>query len=145
MYSIPYLCNVITFDFRKLSAQEAYILEAGILLHICNELKTIFREKYRNYFQLINVTHEMEDVMLDENYIRLILQDILFTEEYNLSGIAYYTQTPEDVVYDIACGNNIRPSAVFLQKIIELHKLVRHELYETIFRKIISTQLAEAS
>jgi hypothetical protein len=69
--------------------------------------------------------------------LRCIINDILMTEEYTLSGIACYTQTPEEIVYDLAIGLNTNPSAIFLRKIIELHRFIRRELYASIIEKII--------
>jgi hypothetical protein len=59
----------------------------------------------------------------------------LSTGEYSLQGIAYYTGTHEDVMQELASGLNTKPLATVLQKIIELHKTVRHNLYYAIGKK----------
>jgi hypothetical protein len=87
----------------------------------------------------------MEIAMFEANFIRCIINDILSTEEYTLSGIAYYTETPEEIVYDIAIGHNTSPSANLLRKIIELHRSVRRDLYRSIVEKIISEYSANSS
>lgn len=138
MSAIQPLCTLLGINTRKLSKNEIYILEAELLRHICRELKEFFRNQYRNYFRLMKFTTEMEDTMLDANYIRFAIKDILVTEEYTLDGIACYTQTPQDVVYEIAIGSNTRPSATFLQRIIDLHRTVKRELYDTIIKKFLS-------
>ncbi|MBA3660150.1 MAG: hypothetical protein H0W64_00300 [Gammaproteobacteria bacterium] len=79
--------------------------------------------------------------MLENDFARLITNDILSTEEYNLKGIARYSDTPEDVIQEVIDGRNIRPSATFLWRIIELHRSVRRELYDAIIRKIINSNL----
>lgn len=121
---------------KSLSKEEKLILEADLLANICKELKEIFRKQYSNYFRLMKFDTEMEDSMLDMNYIRLALKDILLSGEYTLSGIAYYTQTPEEVVYEVVIGSNLRPSAVFLQRVIDLHREVKRDLYILIRKKI---------
>jgi len=48
---------------------------------------------------------EKEKSMIESNFIRCIINDILSTEEYTLPGIAYYTDTPEEIIIegDIIC------------------------------------------
>ena len=81
----------------------------------------------------------MENIMLEANFIRCVINDILLTNEYTLQGIAYYTQTPEDVIYDIAVGNNQSPSFPLSRKIIEIHRTIKPDLYRNILKKIIIT------
>lgn len=59
-------------------------------------------------------TLEMEETMLETNFIRLIIKDILSTGEYSPQGIACYTDTHEDIVQDLASGLNTKPLATFL-------------------------------
>jgi hypothetical protein len=87
----------------------------------------------------------MEIAMFEANFVKCIINDILSSEEYTLSGIAYYTETPEEIVYDIAIGHNISPSANLLRKIIELHRSVRSDLYRSIIEKIISEYSANSN
>ena len=129
---------------KSLSKEEKQIVEADLLVTICTELKEIFREQYNDYFRLMKLEPEMEDNMLDMNYIRWAIKDILLSGEYTLSGIAYYTQTPEEVVYEIAIGSNLRPSAIFLQRVIAIHREVKRDLYILIRKKIAEQYLAVA-
>jgi hypothetical protein len=62
----------------------------------------------------------------------------LSTEEYNLTGIASYTRTPEEIVIAIASGNITNPTMTFFRNIIELHRSVRKDLYKAIMQKILS-------
>ena len=103
---------------------------------LCEELKQLFKGNYQDYFRLMNSNAEMEDTVMESKFVRCVINDILSTEEYTLSGIAYYTQIPEEVVYEIATGINTNPSALFLRKIIELHRLIRRDLYRDIVKKI---------
>ena len=82
--------------------------------------------------------------MLEANFVRLIIKDILATEEYNLKGIAYYTDTHEDVVQEVIDGRNTNPSATLLRRSIDLHRLVRRDLYHSIVKKIATEYLAVA-
>lgn len=83
-------------------------------------------------------TLEMENHMLEKNLTSLIIQDILQTGEYTIQGIALYTNTHEDVINELASGLNVRPTIMPFRKIIELHKSVRRDLYESMRKKIVS-------
>jgi hypothetical protein len=138
MPAIEPLCHLIGINYKKLSKKENMLLEAELFSRICNELKEFFRKKYKNFFHFMDFTIEMEDIMLEENFMRLIIEDILSTEEYTLQGIARYTDTHEDIISDLASGLNTKPLALCLRKTIELHRTVRHELYRAIAKKIAS-------
>lgn len=144
MTALKPLCRLIGINPRRLSKEEHGLLEAALLIRICKEIKEVFREQHKEYFCLMKFTKEKEKIMIDANFIRLIIQDILSTEEYTLQGIAYYTDTNQDVVEEVATGLNISPSATFLQRVIELHQSVRHDLYNVIIKKIATEYLAVA-
>ena len=82
--------------------------------------------------------------MIEKNFIRLVLSDILSTGEYTIQGIAQYTDTHEDIINELASGLNTKPLAICLRKVIELHRLVRRELYQAIGKKVVSEYLAAA-
>lgn len=132
------LSQLANLNLCKLSKEENLFLEAEFFIRICEELKEVFKARHKEYFRLLNLNVEMEDTMIEEKFIRCVITDILSTEEYTLPGIAYYTQTPEDVVYDIAMGRNTDPSSTLFRKIIKLHRSVRPELYREIMEKITS-------
>lgn len=138
------LCHLMGINRSKLSKEEYLLLEAEIFLHICEGLKEFFREQYKDYFSLMKFTVEKENTMLETNLVRLITNDILSTEEYDLNGIAHYADTPEDILQEVIDGRNIRPSATFLWRIIELHRSIRRELYDAILKKIASQHLTVA-
>ncbi len=131
-------CELIGIFSEKVTKSESLLFEAEMFIRVCQAIKENFREKHENFFRLMKFTVEMENEMLEINFIRLIIQDILFTEEYNLSGIANYLHMPEEVVQEVASGLNSNPSATFLQRIIGLHRMVRRELYQAILKKILS-------
>lgn len=136
------LCHLIGINRSKLSKIEYLLLEAEIYIRICEGLREYFRKQYKDYFYVMKFTIEMENTMLETNLVRLITHDILTTEEYNLNGIACYSDTPEDVIQEVIDGRNVRPSANFLWKLIELHQSVRRDLYDAIIKKIITQELA---
>ncbi len=140
MPAMELLAEVINVDIHKLSKNEIKIVEAELFFQLCEELKVYFKIEYKNYFKILKFKTEEASNMLEENFLRCIVNDILSTAEYSLPGIACYTQEPEEVIYDLAAGINPRPSMMLFRKIIELHRSVRVDLYKEIMRKIISGQ-----
>lgn len=144
MSAMEPLCRLMEINPRTLTKEENILLEIELFAHICGELKEIFREQNREYFRLMKFTIEMENTMLEAKFVRSIIQDILSTDEYNLEGIAYYTDTHGDVLQEVYSGQNSSPSATLLLKIIELHRTVRHDLYLQMMKKIASKYLVAA-
>lgn len=135
MPAMELLCHIIGVNPHELSKEENLILEAELLAYLCNELKKLFKNQFKDYFRLMKYNSNMEDSVIDENFIRCIINDILSTETYTLPGIAFYTQTPEDIIYEIVTGKNTSPSLFLSRKIIELHKSIRRDLYKEILSK----------
>jgi hypothetical protein len=91
--------------------------------------------------QLISQTtvyhrHDKDSIMIDHHFVKQLLEDILVTEEYTLTGIAYHLNIPEDVLADILTGCNQSPSLSIARRIMELHKFIRRDLYQDLIRKI---------
>jgi hypothetical protein len=128
----------------QLSKNERTFLEASFFSGICNELKNIFKKQHGEYFNLIKFTIEMENIMLDANFICLIIKDILSTNEYTIAGIAHYMNVHEDILHEIIIGLNTNPSAILLQRVIDLHRSVRPDLYREIINKITLDHAAVA-
>jgi len=135
------LCHLVGISPTKLTKEENIILEVELFTRICEELKEGFKAKYKDYFRIMKCSAEMENAMMEASFVRCVINDILSTEEYTLDGIACYTQTPEEVVYELAMGWNTSPSAVLLRKIVELHRSVRRDLYDAMMKKISATIL----
>lgn len=131
------LCYLMGSDPKYFSKEEYRFLEIKLFFEICHELKELFREQYKAFFQLLKLTSKQEDTMLEQNFIQFILKDILYSGEYTLEGIARYTDIHEDVIQDLASGLNTQPVASYLRKIIELHRSVRIELYQAISQKLL--------
>lgn len=134
-------CHLIGVDPETLSKEENILLEAELFVRVCHELIDIFKKEYLGYFHVMNFTSEMEHAMLETNLIRLIINDLLSTGEYTLQGIAYYADTHEDVLCELASGLNTKPLAICLLKVIELHRIARRDIYCSIGKKLASEYL----
>ena len=143
MSAIEPLYRLLGINPSKLDRNEIILLEAELFSRVCEELKEFFRKQHRDYFYLMKFTNDMENHMLESNFIRLIIKDILASKEYTSAGIANYTDTPEDVIQEVIDGRNTNPSAKLLRRIIELHRSVRSALYEAIIRKIADGYLGK--
>lgn len=130
------LYSLVGINLQKFTRQEILFLEAILFKLMYEEVKEFFRTQYKQYFRLMKFNIKKENEMLEANFTRFILKDILSTEDYSLQGIARYTNTHEDVVQEVIDGRNLNPSARFLRKIIELHHCIRRDLYNQIMKKI---------
>ncbi len=137
------LCQIAGINAHKLSREECFIIELELFVRICEELKELIKSQNKDYFRLMKFNAEKESSMLDSILIRHVVNDILTSEEYSLEGIACYTQTPEEVICDVAAGNNPAPSLPLSRKIIELHRSVRPNLYREVMKKITSEYLSQ--
>lgn len=135
MPTIEYLCRIIGINPHRLSKEENQILEAELFYSLCKELNHLFKNESGLYFRLIKFGALMEEMMIEENFMRCVINDLVYSESYTLSGIATYTQTPEDIIQEIAIGKNTNPSLHLARKIIELHRNIRPELYKKILEK----------
>lgn len=138
MTAVRALYQLLNINLRSLSKKELVFLEADLFTRICEELKEIIRYQNKDYFRLLKLNKEKENTMIETNFIRCIINDILSTEEYNLAGIAYYAAIPQDIIYEVASGCNLHPTLALARKIIDLHRSVRANLYREIMKKIIS-------
>lgn len=126
------------FAQNKFSKHQLHLLEAGLFTFICEELKDYFAEAYKKYFRLLKTINQQEYHMIEEPLAKCVVNDIISSGTYTLSGIAYYTHSSEDVVFDIASGLNRDPSTTLFSKLIKLHQTVRPELYKEMMKKITS-------
>lgn len=138
MPAIEPLCYSIGINPNKFSKAENLLLEAVLFSQLCEELKQTFKKEHKEYFRVMKFNKEMENIMLEAEFARYLIKDILSTDEYSLSGIACYTRSPQDIIYEIVVGKNNNPSSSLLRKIIELHRMVRPELYREIIKKILN-------
>jgi hypothetical protein len=68
--------------------------------------------------------------MLDYNFMKYLVKEIILSGEYNVEGIALYTYTSPDIIYDIVAGVNQNPSFITCCRLIELHQMIKPKLYE---------------
>jgi len=141
MAAMELFSNLIQIDSYSLTLKEKMLFEANLFTHICDELMKIFHDaKSINYFKS---NGNKEICMLESNVVRFVIEDLLFTEDYSIAGIAYYTQFPEEIICDVISGKNYMPSLELSRKIIELHKIARPDLYKQIIKKIRQDYLSE--
>lgn len=138
MATMEPLCHLIGINSKKFSKNELILLEMELFVRICDGLKDSFKQQYKNFFKLMQFTIIKENEMLEQEFIRIILHDILATKEYTTEGIAHYTNIHKDVIDELASGLNTKPLATYLRKVVELHRTVRSELYRSIAKKIIT-------
>lgn len=135
MSSIEYLCKSAGLRPARLSKQENLLLDTYLLCNLVQE----FNNTISHTHPINNTTQTNKDfAMTHGNIIHLILQDLLKTNDYTITGVATYSDVPEDVIYDIAIGNNLNPSLDVTRKIVELHRTARSDVYRHVMRKIIN-------
>lgn len=136
---MEYLCCVAGVDPKKLSREENLLLEVVLICEVCDELMQVYQvtvpENLRKNFK------EKEVMIVHGNVINLIVQDLIKSNDYTITGVAAYSNVPEEVIYDIAIGNNNNPSLEVARKIIELHKTARAELYQRVMQKITASYM----
>ena len=141
MATVEYLCCMAGIDPKKLSKEENLLLEVVLICGVCDELVQVYKIKFpdniRKNFQ------EKEGMITHGNVINLIVQDLIKSNDYTITGVASYSNVPEEVIYDIAIGNNNNPSLEVARKIIELHKTARAELYQKVMQKITASYMTE--
>jgi hypothetical protein len=135
------LCQIAGVNPCTLSQEENFMLEYVLFARLCEKLKEMYLHEYKNYFRIIKQSFGWDDTIMNVNFARCIINDIISSEEYSLAGIAYYTQTPEDVIVEIVAGINPDPTASLLRKIVELHSSIRPELYREMIKKIVNENL----
>lgn len=136
MAALEQLCHYMGIDHKQFSKNENFILEAELYMRISNELCEFFLSQYQDYFKLFKFNVDMENVIMEINFIRCLINDILKSEAYTLSGIAYYTHTPKEVIEDLIIGHKVSSVISFTRKLIELHQSIKPEIYQNIIKKI---------
>lgn len=107
-----------------------------LFIQLCDEFMRMMLEEHQRYFRLIKLNKNKESVMIEANFVRFVISDILQSEEYTLGGIAFYTNTPEEALYDVAAGININPSLSLTKRLVELHRSIKPALYQKLMRNI---------
>lgn len=124
-------------DFCRLSKAESLLLEANLFMRIaylfCEEL----RNQYKDYQKLIKHDLNMEDEMIETDFLRFLINDIISTNDYTLEGIANIIRIPVDAILEVVSGINTNPSLVLATRIIKLHGEVRRGLYGDLIKKVM--------
>lgn len=141
MSAMEYLCHMAGINPCHLSKEENLLLETILICALCDELSEMYQDRVANNF--IKKYQEKDSMMVHGNVINLILQDLIKSNEYTITGVATYSNVPEDVIYDIAIGNNNNPSLEVSRKIVELHRVARADLYQRVMQKITSSYAVE--
>ena len=131
--------EVIGVDAALFSKEENLFLEMALFYQVVSELKRLFHKQWKLYFHLVAIKPK-EETMQETHYLRCIINDIIRSETYTLSGIAVYTHEPFDSIYEVVSGENTSPSWRLWRKIVDLHRTVRPELYQGIMRKLLSIE-----
>jgi hypothetical protein len=132
MAATTFLLDLCGINYSCLAWTEKQFLECYVFMRFCSNFEN-YRDKNIGDFSV----YQQECFMQEEVLIRQMLQDILLTEEYDISGIACYTGYPEEVIYDITVGINNQPSFELARKIIALHSSVRPHYYHELLSKIL--------
>lgn len=134
------VCCLLRQKSHTFTPAEKILLEMLLFIRIYHELRDFFKSRYKDYQKLIksNINQEEEGMNNGIKLMQEIIKDILSTDEYSLAGIATYTHIPEDVLSDVAAGMNPNPTLEVSRKLLELHIMVRRNLYDNIVKKIIS-------
>lgn len=120
---------------HELSIPEKMLLEIRLVSYIYQHLAEFFKLRYAEYQSLIKSDNQ-ENQMVSDNLVQEVIQDILLTGEYSLTGISIYTGIPEEALCDIV-GMNMQPTFETTRKIFDLHISVRRNLYNEIVGKIM--------
>lgn len=134
------LLNELDINMFNLSKKDKFLFRSFLFVQIYRELNERFESRYEQYLKLIKCDLTKESVMLEANFLIHVIQDILLTNEYSLTGIANSIRMPEETIYDLVAGLNKNPSSDLWVKIIELHSTVRRDLYRDLINKIMSNQ-----
>lgn len=130
------LFDATGWQLNKLSQFERNIARAKRYQLLLQIARIMQEEHHKVYFDLLNLDHEVRDDMNQDNLPQFIVNDTIETGEYTIEGIALYTQTPPDVIRDIASGLLRRPSYAIMEKLLEINFSVRKPIYTKVFEKL---------
>lgn len=145
MAAMELFSNLLPINHREFTTKELNLLEVRLLLELIEQIQNAFMEHYKDYFSLIHYKKDLKEMMLQENFIKTLVCDILATQEYTLAGIALYTHFPEEIIYELAVGQNKNPSFHLSMKIMQLHSMVRPGLYKELINKVIESFLQKST
>ena len=129
------LMGLLGLPARKLSRKEVFLLEVYLWYKIDKVIRDKIYVTYNKYFHLIKINKEKRMEMLDIEAARIMVKDILESGDYNLEGIANYTASCEEVIFDVLCGR-IEPSISLFRRLLEIHYVVKKDFYYDLIQKV---------
>lgn len=136
MPAVESLSQLIGINTNKLNKNETQLLEADIFFRVCSEVMSYLQMCYQDDFQLTPGDTIKEKEEMDMQFLRCLIKDLIKTKQYTLSGIAAYTQIPEDMIGEYLSGNKFSPALFFLRRLIDIHRTVRPEVYQEVLKKV---------
>ena len=136
MAALEPLYHLLEEPHKKMSKIEILLTEVILFLQLEPALNKTMKNPYAIHEGYSHDNQQKESMMIENNFVRNLIEDILSTEEYSLAGIAFHLNLPEEVLSDILIGYNQSPSLSLARKIMELHKFVRRDLYHHLVKKI---------
>ncbi len=133
------LCHRVGCNPAQLTKLEMLLLENLILEEIYRDIQAIIKANKQFYCKLIRSEAELEDDMLEKEVLLYVIHDLMNGGDYTLAGLALYTHTHEDVLFDIVTGQNANPSFVLSRRLFVLHRFVKPEYYDAIVQKVIAS------
>lgn len=135
MAALEPLYHLLDTPKNGISKHEIRLTEVMLFLTLTPAIHQAIKHSRRQE-ALTDTLIDKESTMIENNFVRNLIEDILSTEEYSLEGMAYHLNVPEDALSDILIGYNQSPSLALARRIMELHKCVRRELYQHLVKKI---------
>lgn len=132
------LCTIVNIPPTALTVHENILLEAELFFSLYQQLIEFFQAPIQQFRRLIKNNLDKEKLMLQENLIKCLVQDIISSEHYSISGIATYTDSHEEVIENILNGTHSHPSLPLARKIFELHRHIRPELYKALLNRALA-------
>jgi hypothetical protein len=86
-------CQLTNLPADTLNQEENMLLEIELFHHIITELKSIFIDHHKDYFRLLKYTQEMENSMIETNFIRYILKDFSYRRIFTDRNFLLYSNS----------------------------------------------------
>lgn len=122
---------------QSLSKKKKKILQIIMLHELYDLLKTHLNKKISTNINFKN----KEDILMDNEIIRQMINEIILSNEYTLEGIAHVTRIPFEVIYDAAGGIKLQFSLPVWLKIIALYLQVKPALWQELIEKLKNKDL----
>ena len=136
MTAIQTYLDFYGINVKSLNRVETFFVENILFDEISNRLIQFIKNSYQIYMRLIHVSADKENAMIEGEFIRFIITDIINSGDYTLEGIAHYTDVPEEIIYELAVGKNFNPSLLLTKKLLALHRSIKPDFYRELLGKL---------